>query len=114
MPSSVSSKTRQSSGATPSRSAASKEAVRSGFAVRVVFSADDRIEFVEKTEGSQRPDDRTATAAGDDGERNPAVLCQDVLEHLGNGFELRKLLVIETLFARGHRFDRHIEAVASD
>ncbi len=40
------------------------------------------------------------------------MLRLDVLEHLWNGFDLRQLLMEETLFARGDHFDRHIEAVS--
>ena len=50
-------------------------------------------------------------AAGDNGKRNAAMLCFDVLEHLGDGFELRKQLVVEILLALGDGIDGHVEAV---
>ncbi len=52
-------------------------------------------------------------AARDDGKGNAAVLCVDVLEHLGNGLELWQQLVVEILLALGDGFDGHVEPVHS-
>ena len=78
-----------------------QKAIWSGFAVYVVFGADEGLELVEEMECGERADDGGATAAGDDGEGNAAVLRLDVLDHGGDGLKLGKQFVIERFFARG-------------
>jgi hypothetical protein len=40
------------------------------------------------------------------------MLRQDVLEHLGNGFDLQKLLMEEALFPRRDFVDEYVQAVS--
>ena len=55
-----------------------------GFAVDVVFSADDGFEFIHEAESGERIGDRVAAAAGDDGEGDSAVFGLDDFDDLGD------------------------------
>ncbi len=63
------------------------------FGTGVIFGADKNFEAVEKAELRKGALDGVATAAGDDGEGNAAMGIFDVLEHFGDGGELRQSLM---------------------
>jgi hypothetical protein len=88
-----------------------QEGVRRGFGVLVLFRADDGLEAVKQADGGEGLDDRLAGAAGDDGQRQQAVLGVNVLENLRNGLEFGQQLVVKILFADAERTDGHVEAV---
>jgi hypothetical protein len=88
-----------------------EERVGRGLGARVVLRADKDGEAVEQMDSGERLDDGLAAAAGDDGERNAALLGIDVLEDFRYRLEVRELVVIEALFAFGDGVDRHVKAM---
>ena len=66
-----------------------KKAVGRGLAMRVVFGANESVEFVEQAERCERTDDRSAAAAGDNGQSGCGHAGRERARDRGDGFELR-------------------------
>ncbi len=89
-----------------------EEGVGGGLGVSIVAGTDKGVEEIEDAEGFEGADDGFASAAGDDGEGDFAVLEVDLFEDLGDGLELMDEVVVEGLFAVGEFGDGDGEVIA--
>ena len=87
MPISVSSNTRQSSGATPEPGRGDEEWLGVRLAFQVVASADQGVEAVEELQREERRGHRLPCASGHHRERDLSVVVDDVFQHLRDGRE---------------------------
>src|SRR5215470_4766586 len=87
-----------------------QKTLRMRFAPLVVAGANQCIESVEQTEPGKRSGYRVERAAGNDCERKLTVSRFDMLQNLGNRFQLRQQSEVEIFLAMRDLLDGHPES----